>query len=961
MNRIVFLLACVAFGCHGRRVQNSNDKPPSSNNKASAKSLLESETSAAFNPSSPGAFRSSSSHQTSVDRRDRLGRGIPVMRAMAQAEDFDEDEVLDLDFSDELGLEEDSQKEMVDEFDDELDVDEVSQKRMVDEFGDELDGEGVSQKEMADEFDVEEDEEKGGKKEKPYHSTVISIMHKLKALSGLKPSGRSQKIDEVKLQRIVRSRGGINNRTLYNLLNKMRDEGDWELSIALLQSVELNVKLKGKIDDANNPGRHQLVKTAALRPSAAMPEMKEGFDPTAGIGEWDQEGEWNEEFEDTIESSKHEDEMEGEDEDEIEGEDELMELEDDDEDFMDEVELEDDEDELEEKDEPSAVPTEKKVQTVGKHGQVVDFTNPTTAGHYNLVISTCAAAGRWQEALILLERMKAKGFERTIRTYNCVLNALEKAGRTKLHLKILEKMFVEEPDLEPSANTLATAIQSCISAREPQRAMYFVFLAFDYDGIELTRNYFVKAFLACKLTGMWPRALTLLERLDDNGFNASVAILNSIMQSFAKAGEPYAAEKFARAEYSRRGIKPDIITYNTLVSAWAKAQPSPEITKIREVMSEMETHAKNGRPWLSPDTNTYNNLIYAYSRAGQTKEALTVLLEEMDNHKIPADKVTYTSAAAACNETGHWQDAVRVVRMAERHGIDIDHLAYSKVIDACGRAGQWAQACSTLDTIGKRGLRYNPRIVNLALSACYAANAKDAAERGIASLHNVIDGHARSVHSDQRPGSTKGLNSPPLDAETVYLGRQLMLVSGAKQAEVLDFVQKLEDATVQVKRPRFQPIQVQKARGVPGKFIPRRFRSEDAYENAHGRVITPKKQRFEGANPASKTLYIIGLPSPCADDTLYKLFQDLGHQVSHVKVFGDVSGKGNSAASVELASAAQAQDAINELNGQSPASLPDCTLTVTFSTSERKRGSSPYRNRRDQFREIQQARASAWA
>mmetsp|Transcript_71252 Transcript_71252/g.130452 ORF Transcript_71252/g.130452 Transcript_71252/m.130452 type:complete len:510 (-) Transcript_71252:93-1622(-) len=94
-----------------------------------------------------------------------------------------------------------------------------------------------------------------------------------------------------------------------------------------------------------------------------------------------------------------------------------------------------------------------------------------------------------------------------------------------------------------------------------------------------------------------------------------------------------------------------------------------------------------------------------------------------------------------------------------------------------------------------------------------------------------------------------------------------------------------------------------------------------------------------GGNAPSSNLYILGLPSPeCEKDTLYKLFEDLGHQVVRAKTLVDTTGKGSSAAMVELASAAQAQDAINKLHGQSPASMPDNTLSVTFATSKAPAG-----------------------
>lgn len=789
MERLAFALAaCVAFGCHGRRVQNPIDKPHKLNNKPLPRLLGADQTSSAFNPSSLGSFRSAGLHPKLSNRHDTIARSISVLKASAEVDDS-HSKVDDQSLKDVLDEE---GEEFVDE-DDDVEVDD-----------EEMHGASFdrpSTLNLDKEIYTRRPEPKDDN-EKPYHSKVISTMHKLYAISGMKPSGRSKgQLDPVKLQRIVKNDGGINNRTLFTILTNLREKGDWELSIALLQSVELNVRLKNKDSDED----FELEKTAAYYDTVET-TMDDDFDPTAGIGEFDEEGEWTESVD-----------YEEDEEDELEDDEEelmLNELDDDDLDFMEHIDKEE-----EEEDEAEASPAPKRVQTVGKNGQVVDFNNPTKTWHYNVVISTCAAAGRWHEALVLLDRMIKRKIERDARTYNVVLNTLQRARRTKLAVKVFIKMLRMEEDVEPTADTFAAVIDSCMKDRDVNQALYFTYLAFDYaergrepysQGFDLTKNFYVKAILACKEAGNWARAVVLFERADADGIQLSASILNSIMGAFASAGEPYAADIFLRQIYGRRGFKPDIFTYNALVSACANAHPLPNITKLREVMSEMETLAASGRKVLSPNTFTYNNLIHAYSRAGQTKEALKVLLEEMPSRRIRADKVTFTSVAAACNATGHWKDALRVTEKAEKDGVDIDTLAYSKVIDAAGRAGEWGQACSTLDTIGKRRLPHNPFVVNLALSACVDAGTADAAAAGIASLKSVLEMYARSVHSRIRHGMSKGMPSPPVVMKTVTLARELMVIAGVKETEAIEFAKQVQDATRQIKRPPFQPMKIKK-------------------------------------------------------------------------------------------------------------------------------------------------------
>ena len=62
-----------------------------------------------------------------------------------------------------------------------------------------------------------------------------------------------------------------------------------------------------------------------------------------------------------------------------------------------------------------------------------DATPPRTAGalqtiHYNVLISSCAKARRWKDAMDLHGRMQARGVEQTTITYNTLLHVLEKVN-----------------------------------------------------------------------------------------------------------------------------------------------------------------------------------------------------------------------------------------------------------------------------------------------------------------------------------------------------------------------------------------------------------------------------------------------------------------------------------------------------------------------------------------------------
>lgn len=81
------------------------------------------------------------------------------------------------------------------------------------------------------------------------------------------------------------------------------------------------------------------------------------------------------------------------------------------------------------------------------------------------------------------------------------------------------------------------------------------------------------------------------------------------------------------------------------------------------------------------------------------------------------DAISYSGAIAACGRAQKWQQALKLLSLAEQRGVPLDAMAYNATITACERSGEWQEALDVLPRMRRKGQR--PTIITY--SACIAA------------------------------------------------------------------------------------------------------------------------------------------------------------------------------------------------------------------------------------------------
>lgn len=293
---------------------------------------------------------------------------------------------------------------------------------------------------------------------------------------------------------------------------------------------------------------------------------------------------------------------------------------------------------------------------------------------YSSCVGAVAHSGRWQEALALLRRMRTAGIIPTTAVYNAAIHACGSAGKWRRALRLLDEM-------RGCANSFNVGVEK--------------------EGEEDDAD----------------------EGEEDAGvINADFLISGPISGATGPAGRAASAANGGSLASKKREAKvgehdppePDIVTYNTVMSACGRAG------EWRLTLEVMQAARERG---LLPNQVTYNTAISACGKGGQADMALS-LLEDMPRAGLTPDSCSFNSAISACATEGRWERVLSLLKRMKassgkgRNAVSPDVFSFSAAITACGRGRQWGIALGLMDVMKRWGIRPGRVAFNAAISAC---------------------------------------------------------------------------------------------------------------------------------------------------------------------------------------------------------------------------------------------------
>jgi pentatricopeptide repeat protein len=205
------------------------------------------------------------------------------------------------------------------------------------------------------------------------------------------------------------------------------------------------------------------------------------------------------------------------------------------------------------------------------------------------------------------------------------------------------------------------------------------------------------------------RARALLERVQ-NVIPLDIRSYNCLLAAYAKVGNGEAAEQLLKdmceqwqlqegyplLDWKGSAPKPDVVSWNTVISAWARSHTSNAAERVQSLLARM--FDPKICPPVQADVKTFNTVLSCWARAGQADRCLTLLQEMKELHsrgelETPPDLFSYatvTNAFAKASQPEKAQDLVDEVYslfMDGRKDLKPSLTLLTTLMDAWSRAG----------------------------------------------------------------------------------------------------------------------------------------------------------------------------------------------------------------------------------------------------------------------------------
>ncbi|KAG4179789.1 hypothetical protein ERO13_A10G126675v2, partial [Gossypium hirsutum] len=223
-----------------------------------------------------------------------------------------------------------------------------------------------------------------------------------------------------------------------------------------------------------------------------------------------------------------------------------------------------------------------------------------------------------------------------------------------------------------------------------------------------------KKAISCYI-GKWDEAKRLLADIVNKGISPNVFIVNALISALCKDGKIQEAISVFDL-MTQRGIRPDVITYTTLIHAFysiidilckeGESSKAIEILKLMtrkgfchsgqwEEVTSLLNRIMNG---VHPNLVTFNSLINALCKENRIEEAITML------NLMSQGRFTFNSLINALCKEKRTEEAITMLELLSQRGVKLYGVTYNIMIRLyCGQR-EMNKAKDAFDSMGTRGL-----------------------------------------------------------------------------------------------------------------------------------------------------------------------------------------------------------------------------------------------------------------
>ena len=317
--------------------------------------------------------------------------------------------------------------------------------------------------------------------------------------------------------------------------------------------------------------------------------------------------------------------------------------------------------------------------------------------------------------------MKKKKLQITLESYQSVISILAAKGEAVSAEHLLENLVQEysaqfDAQLKPTLvpfETVLLAYTKCHRADSAPRAESLLMQMLElYQSGILERppdawsyNFVLKCWMHSTYSNAKDQALKLVERMREDGVSCDISTMNTVLNIIATREGPFQAEEYLNQMYhayledSIRNPQPDVISFGTVLKAWASKKAPVSADRAQTLLRRIQKLHESGWSHCRPDVAIFACAMkcYSYSKNNDApymaEELLRSLQESAKDHPdMRPDAVCWNTAIQAWAQVGDGPRAEALFQeMLQEYLSDRAAAAAPNVITFSAVLSAWAK------------------------------------------------------------------------------------------------------------------------------------------------------------------------------------------------------------------------------------------------------------------------------
>ncbi|KAJ6303303.1 hypothetical protein OIU77_017227 [Salix suchowensis] len=320
-----------------------------------------------------------------------------------------------------------------------------------------------------------------------------------------------------------------------------------------------------------------------------------------------------------------------------------------------------------------------------------------------MLITAYGKLGDFNGAEMVLRSMNRNGYVPNVVSHTALMEAYGRGGRYNNAEAIFRRMQTSGP--EPSALTYQIVLKTFVEGNKFKEAeeVFESLLNREKSPLEPDQKMFHMMIYMQKKAGNYEKARKLCALMAERGVPQSTVTYNSLMSfetNYKEVSKIY-------DQMQRSGLRPDVVSYASLIKAYGRARREEEALAVFEEMLDAG---------VRPSHKAYNILLDAFAISGMVEQA-RVVFKSMRRDRCTPDLCSYTTMLSAYVNASDMEGAENFIKRLRQDGLKPNVVTYGVLIKGHAKVNNLEKMMEIYEEMQLNGIKANQTILTTIMDA----------------------------------------------------------------------------------------------------------------------------------------------------------------------------------------------------------------------------------------------------